>query len=408
MEESQHELALKDRTIEAKEKQLRELSQQLETSEQLTAEFQQNLLQRDKVVRDPKDRRIQQLEQQEASSRVASGASTQPTGKKDGGKGGEGVHPTGGVRSIHLRWRKSWRAPEKMRSGAAVVDGRVAYFNGWVNPWESSTVHAYDSPTQQWSTLPECPQVNFSLAVVNGLLTAIGGTLSGQATNTLLSLTGGRKWSKEFPPMPTKRWSTAAVCSAKSLIVAGGTTGSGRSDESLATVEVMNMETGQWLTASSLLFPFNAALATICRDRVYMLGGNDTNDNTKSVLTCSLPDLLHSCQPSSLGGQLKGALTLADQHQVWQEVADVPVYLSTCTTINGQLLAVGGNVSNRSNTDAIYRYDLTSNSWEIISHMPTARCWCLVAVLPRSELMVVGGCTEVFNDTDAVEIACVV
>ena len=415
VEEIQHDLALKDRTIEERERQLRELSQQLETSELLMAEFQRNLLQRDKVVQDlqesltTKDRRIQQLEQREANGRVASGASTQPTEKEDGGKGGEGDQPTGGVRSIHLRWRKSGRAPEKMRRGAAVVDGRVVYFrDNWF-----STVHAYDSPTQQWSTLPECPQVQFSLAVVNSLLTAIGGKQSGQATNTLLSLTGGRKWSKTFPPMPTKRWGMAAVCSVKSLIVAGGTTGAGKYKDNLATVEVLITETGQWLTVSSLPHPFNAASATIHGDRLYMLGGNDTNGVTKSVLTCSLPDLLHSCQPSSLpslGGRLKRVLALADQHQVWQKVAEVPVYESTCTTINGQLLAVGGRISSYGDTDAIYRYDPTSNSWKVISHMPIARSRCLVAVLPSSELMVVGGDTGGYtggSKTDAVDIASV-
>ena len=411
-EESRHELVLKDRTIEEREKQVRELSQQLETSEQLTAEFQRNLLQRDKVVRDlqesltTKDRRIQQLEQQEASGRVASRASTQPTEKEDGGKGGEGDQPTGGVRRIHLRWRKSGRAPRKVQRGAAVVDGRVVYFRDG----GSSTVHTYDYPTQRWSTLPECPQISFSLAVVNGLLTAIGGQQSGQATNTLLSLTVGRKWSKEFPPMPTKRCLTAAVCSAKSLIVAGGTTGAGNYRDNLATVEVMDMETGQWITASSLPHPFNAALATICGDRLYLLGGFDTNGLTKSVLACSLPDLLHSCQPPSvpsLGGRLK-ALSLA-QRQVWKKVANVPAYWSTCTTINGQLLAVGGSVSVYSDyTDAVYRYDPTSNSWEVISYMTTARYQCLVAVLPSSELMVVGGRTGIVGSTDAVEIASVV
>ena len=414
VEETQHELALRDRTIEEREKQLRELSQQLETSEQLMAEF---LLQRDKVVRDlqesltTKDRRIQQLEQQEASGRIASGASTQPTEKEDGGKGGEGDQPTCGVRSIHLRWRKSGRAPQKMRRGAAVVNGRLAYFNGS----GSSTVHAYDSPTQQWFTLPQCPQSCCSLAVVNSLLTAIGGKQSGQATNTLLSLTWedlGRKWLKEFPPMPTKRWHTAAVCSAKSLIVAGGTTGAGNCEDNLATVEVMDTETCQWFTASSLPHPFAWASATIHGDRLYMLGGNDTNGETTSVLTCSLPDLLHSCQPSSvpsLGGRLKRALTLAVQRQVWQKVADVPVYDSTCTTINGQLLAVGGRYARHSGTtDAVYRYDPTSNSWEVISHMPIARSQYLVAVLPSSELMAVGGMTGGYDSTDGVEIASVV
>ena len=294
-----------------------------------------------------------------------------------------------------------------MRRGAAVLDGKVVYFSGHWSP----VVHAYDSPTQQWSTLPECPQVNFSLAVINGLLTAIGGNLSGQATNTLLSLAGedrGRKWMEKFPPMPTKRWSTAAVCSVKSLIVAGGTTGTGRYTDNLATVEVMDTETCQWLTASSLPHPFNAASATICGDRLYLLGGYDSKDWTKSLLTCSVPDLL-SVPP--LEEQLKRDLSLTDQHQVWQVVADVPVYRSTCTTINGQLLAVGGCNSSSDATDAVHRYNPTSNSWEVISHMPTARCWCLVAVLPSSELMVVGGrtgSTFSMTDLDAVEIASVV
>ena len=134
------ELALKNGTIEEKRKQLRELRQQLETNEQLTVEFQQNLLQRDKIVQDlqesltAKNRRIQQLEQQEASDRVASGASIQLPDKEDGRKGGEGDKPDGGVRNIHLRWRKSGRAPEKMRRGAAVLDGKVVYFSGHWSP----------------------------------------------------------------------------------------------------------------------------------------------------------------------------------------------------------------------------------------------------------------------------------
>jgi len=63
----------------------------------------------------------------------------------------------------------------------------------------------------------------------------------------------------------------------------------------------------------------------------------------------------------------------------------------------GQLLAVGGvdpteqDSHARKPTDSIHRYNPATNSWEVISHMPTARCDCLVAVLPSNELMVVGG-----------------
>ena len=157
--------------------------------------------------------------------------------------------------------------------------------------------------------------------------------------------------------------------------------------------------------------PFQWGISYNLWDRLYLLGGNDTKAMTKSLLTCSVPDLLHSCRPPSvpsLGERLKMALSLADQHQVGQMVADVPVYRSTCTTINGQLLAVGGYDSSHGATNAVYRYNPTSNSWEVISHMPTARYWCLVAVLPSSELMVVGGCSGSYMiSTGAVEIASV-
>jgi len=168
----------------------------------------------------------------------------------------------------------------------------------------------------------------------------------------------------------------------------------------------MDTKTLQWLTANSLPHPLSLASATVCGDRLYMLKA-ELDSRTQS-LTCSLTDLLHSCQPPSvpsLGERLWRALSLADQRQVWQNVANVPVGWSTCTTINGQLLAVGGSDSSSDTTDAVYRYNPTSNSWKVISHMPTARYCCLVAVLPSSELMVVGG--SIVSMTDVVEIASV-
>ena len=48
----------------------------------------------------------------------------------------------------------------------------------------------FNSRREQWTVLPECNKRSFSIAVVNGLLTAIGGQVSGRATNTSESLTG--------------------------------------------------------------------------------------------------------------------------------------------------------------------------------------------------------------------------
>ena len=243
---------------------------------------------------------------------------------------------------------------------SVVVDGNMAYFK----PAPSNDVYSYDSEKQTWSSLPQCPHKYSSLAVVKGLLTVIGGRLDTDVTNQLLSLTDERKWVEQFPLMPIKRHATAVVCSGKSLVVAGGR---GKDNNEQNTVEVMDTETLQWSTASSLPFGLSFALATICQDRIYLLGYDGTNE-PRSVLACSMAGLIQSCQSQSLGTRLT-ALTLRTP---WHRVADPPVRSSSCATLCRQLLAVGGrDESFRNYSTAIHQYNPVTNSWEVISHMPT-------------------------------------
>ena len=137
-----------------------------------------------------------------------------------------------------------------------------------------------------------------------------------------------------------------------------------------------------------------------------MLGGKGQDDKpSKSVFTCSLAAL----QPQSLGEQLK-TLSLASRPKVWHQLADIPVTLSACASLQGQLLAVGGYDSDDKQTTAIHMYNTTTNSWEVISHMATPRSQCLVAVLPHNELMVLGGVTpdSDWRGIDSVEIANII
>ena len=137
-----------------------------------------------------------------------------------------------------------------------------------------------------------------------------------------------------------------------------------------------------------------------------MLGGFDQSGQSKSVFTCSLTALLQSYQPQSLVERLK-TLSLANRPKVWHQLADTPVISSTCASLQGRLLAVGGKDSDDKKTTAIHMYNTTTNSWEVISHMTTPRRQCLVTVLPHNELMVVGGFTP-NGATDSVEIANIV
>ena len=363
IQDKERESQDKERTlreeIASRERQLRKLNQHLEKQDQVTAEIQHSL-----------QRQVEQLQQQLSQQN--------PDNKP---------HPPK-ERKVTLNWRDGGKAPFEMRRGAAVVDGGVAYFMHW----EGQTC-SYNSTNKKWSVLSKYPYQYGSLAVVNGQLTAIGGfddTLT--CTNKLLTLREGwlrRSWSDVFPPMPTKRRGTTAVTSKEHLIVAGGETGLGYAN-SINTVEVMDTKTLVWSTVASLPQTYIWASATICGDHLYMLGGLDVKRQTKSVLTCSLTELLQSSSSS-----------------VWHRVADAPAYSSTCAAVNGQLLAVGGCDEGRKATAAIHKYNPTTNSWDHISNMLITRYDCLVAVLPTNEMMAVGGLIYGIADTDKVDIASI-
>ena len=239
--------------------------------------------------------------------------------------------PKSGI-SGKLRWRDAEKSlcmvSRYNNMSDAVVSGNVVYLN------HDYTMLAYNiaSTESGWSQLPNSPCIHCSLAVVDNLLTTIGGGIS-EPSNKLFSLTGedrGRRWIKIFPPMPTKRAYAVALCTGKSLIVAGGV---GKDDSSLTTVEVMNTEACQWSSAADLLFPvaFNASSA-ICGDEIYIV-------HKYEVHTCSLTALLQSC--SSSRSHLVSESPLPDQQSMWNRVADVPLSHATLVSFCGQLLAIG-------------------------------------------------------------------
>ena len=397
-----HQVDEKQQMNDDKETLLRELNQKLQTNEQVTAEFQRNLRQHEQA-----NQQLQQTIGQLRWDLQRMGAQPHKTTAPPRLKPlpPKTVMQQKAIRD--MKWQKESKAPEKMRRGSAASDSNVAYFNSY----RSSRVYSYDSDTRKWHRLPDAPHTHFSVAVVQHIITMVGGQLkSDEATDSLLSLMEegrDKKWLSHFPAMPTKRYFTAVVCSGHSLIVAGG-----RDDRNTlaATVEVLDTSTQQWSIASSLTHPFTEATISICGERLYMLGGNDpTSYCTHSVLSCSVSELLQSCQPQPLAGKLPTAP--ANQSTIWQRVADAPHYWSSCVTLCGQLVAVGGKDAGE-HTEAISFYNERTDSWVGID-MPTARYHArrhaLVAIL-NGKMMVIGGLVEGrvsgYTETDVVEILC--
>ena len=370
-EESDQALRRNRIELQEKERQLGRVNQQLEASEQALAQFERQIIAE-------LDQQLCQREQRKtkASSR----------GKE--------------LTSFKLRWREGKRTPSKMyRDCDAVVDGNRVYVRdeGTVN------IYVYYVASDSWSQLLNSIHGCGSIAVINGWLTTVGGYSHPSYSNELFSLTGKssrRKWTKKFPPMPTKRCWTTSLCTRNTLIVAGGV---GENSRVLSTVEVMNTKTQQWSTVVDLPELMRYASATVCGDQLYMLGGlNKDHVCTKSVYTCSVSALLQSCAVSSLEARF-ASLETSDKASVWRQVADLPVTRSTCTSFHGQLLAIGGYTDVWKPTTAVYMYNSTTNSWEVIYHMTTGRYCCFTAIRPDNQLMIVGGWTD-DDITDTVEI----
>ena len=332
------------------EKQLAHIKQQLEESKQIIVQFQ---------------KQIAELEQQ--SSRRATESDILFSSKLP--------------RDIKLTWRRGKEAPCNIRNScSAAVDGSILYVHHAI----SHQMLMYNISTSNWSQLPYSPTKFCSTVIINNLLTLVGGyDYSGALSNQLFSLTGegsGRRWTEEFPPMQIKRALSTALYTGAALIVAGGRVFNG----STQTVEVLNSYK-QWSTAADLPQPVSHAPAAVCGDQIYVMG--------KAMYTCSIQPLLTSTRSS--GGR------------VWRAIGAPPVTLTTCLSIHGRLLAIGGRDPYNKPTSAVYMYNPTTDSWEVISHMGTPRYDCIAAVLPSNQLMVVGGYMSAYGTTDSVEFASV-
>ena len=348
-------------------------------NEQVVAALQQSVEQKDVAIR-AKDELLQEKEREnrELRQRV---------------RGAEGRGVVKGP--LKLEWRDGPPAPSPTWGHSVAVSGDMVYLCDG-----SNEVLMFNSRRKQWTVLPECNRVFFSIAVVNGLLTAIGGQVSG---NTLLSLSldtpdiSREKWIEKLPPMTYCHNSPTVITIDTSLIVAGGC----GPDEEKAPVEVMDTQTLQWSTVASLPHPLGQATATICGNRLYLGGGFDTGRESKSVLMCEVKDLLQS-KPQSRATRAGHS----ESCQVWKEVAPLPVTVSSLVTFQGHLLAVGGS-GDAGDTSEVRQYDAATNSWSVISQMRVKRCQSLAVVLPNntSSLMVCGGVTPGGVATASVEIA---
>ena len=269
--------------------------------------------------------------------------------------------------AMKLTWKQGRPAPDDMEAidGAAVVRESSAYFS------LNQDVYSYTLPKNKWTKLPGCKHKYFALAVVHHTLTAIGGknVVNGMETNTLLSYSG-RLWKMIFPSMHARRRNPATCSTPTHLVVAGGRQ---TPRISLRTVEILNINTLQWSTATSFPGETRYPQMARCNDRFYFA------DDKSNIFFCSVEDLIIDKSTNS-----------SDGASVWTRLASIPREDSSLASLNGHVVAIGGLDGDHNQTGTIHYYDVATNSWTVISEMPTRRSLVLTAVLPN-KLVVVGG-----------------
>ena len=292
-------------------------------------------------------------------------------------------------------------------------------------PVESTDIYMYDTARNQWTYGATSRYIGSSLTFINNELTTIGGKRLDVAfryegamtagymscyTNKLWSLdpkAESADWTNKLPSMPTKRAYTVTLNTGANLIVAGGVGGA-----YLTTVEVMDIEKSQWMTAADLPQKMWGASGTLCSDNIYLLGGaGEKNVNLSTVFTCSVNNLLESCKSRSLISQFTNVFTLSrlsvtasSDTGVWKQLADVPVTQATCVSVHGCVLAIGGKDSDAKPTADIHVYSQVTHAWLPVDRIPSARYSCF-AIAHDNKIFVIGGNNDKGMPTSTMNVA---
>ena len=261
--------------------------------------------------------------------------------------------------------------PSGVKSSLAVVIGRRVYIGGGYAEDGGYKVLKYTIEGGQWREI-DTPVQYFGMAVVNNQLIITGGVdKEGSLTNEAWVLdSASGNWTQPFPAMPTARSLPSAVgCKGWVLVVGGWHE---------RCVEVLDTAAKQWYTATPLPSYAPEHLLTVIQDTLYVVWG-------RSAVSVSIPMLISDAVSQSPASDTSNGPKPTE----WQPLPDTPTELPTITTLNGSLVAMGGDPA--SSTIAMYLPQ--TEQWLKVAELPTPRRYCTCALLPETEeLMVIGGC----------------
>ena len=253
---------------------------------------------------------------------------------------------------------------------AVVIEGKVYIGGGETESGNHYKMLEYAIEGDWWREI-DTPVACFGMVVVNNQLIITGGVdKDGCFTDevwVLDSVSG--TWTQPFPAMPTARWGLSAVGYKRWVLVVGG--------DCEICVEVLDTAARCWYTATPLPSDALRPSLAVTEDTLYVVWQHST-------VSMSIPMLISDAMSQSPASDTSNGLKLTE----WQPLPDTPTENPTITTLNGSLVAMGGDPA----SPTIAMYLPQTEQWLKVAKLPNQRCDCTCAFLPETkEQMVIGG-----------------
>lgn len=403
----QQALALKEQLLRAKDQVLAAKEAEIDglSIELVSAEKQAKRRGHDSTDYGPQDQRLAQKEHRitELQAQVSmlqrsptqSPSPTTPKAIFSFSNGSPQNSRTSSQKSNRLSftWRKGKAGPVPFRPQSSVVIGHngSVYITHCDIERGSGQVYEYIQSADCWQVLPTVPKSQFTIAIVQEVLVAVGGSRNLRKVNTLHAYSKANKkqpiWLDDFyPSMPTARAYPSCATHGNYLLVAGGEV----QGMAVTEVEVLDVGRRQWNMVRRLpQFGRYMKMTTGTvgdKGYTYFLGGFEEDKTLTNVAyRCLISDLVeHSRDPERIQ---------------WEMLTPLPVAGATCVVFGEQLLAFGGYDRKTSKvSNAIFSYRPQLDKWERLSTtLPSPFSRGLVGVTTSSGkliVVVVGGFAE--------------
>ena len=237
-----------------------------------------------------------------------------------------------------------------------------------------------------WRPVPPMPTArqNMASTLLDGTIWVIGGL--GAGSKGLQRVEGYdpviNGW-KSGPDLPIRLHHEMAVTYKGEAVVIGGWIPKGSDPSAEVTGRMLALRGGKWVNLPSLHWPRAAGAAAVVGDRIVVVGGQ-------------------------AAGRLVEATEIFDGKR-WRIGANIPTpreHLAAAS--DGKFVyAVGGRaLSPDKNSAALERYDPSTNKWQRLPDMPTARGG-LGAAIAEGHLFAVGGetPTDVMGEVESYNLA---